>query len=75
MEYALELEGVSVAKSSAPAAGDIDGDGYTDLEEDLRAELDSPARSCAFPCNCIASGNQISHKLNVNTPEECGKLF
>jgi len=43
----------------------------SDLEEDLRAELDSPASSCEFPCNCIASGNQIAHKTNVKTPEDC----
>ena len=45
----------------------------SDLDLDLRAELDSPASSCEFPCNCIASGNQIGHKLNVNTPEACGE--
>ena len=45
----------------------------SDLDLNLRAELDSPASSCEFPCNCIASGNQIGHKLNVNTPEACGE--
>ena len=44
----------------------------SDLEEDLRAELDSPASSCDFSCNCIASGNQILFKLNVQTYEDCG---
>merc|ERR1719223_1104546 len=38
---------------------------------DLRAELDSPASSCEFPCNCIASGNQIANKLGIQTPEAC----
>lgn len=43
----------------------------SDLDMDLRAELDSPVQSCEFPCNCIASGNQIGHKLGVKTPTEC----
>jgi len=43
----------------------------SDLDMDLRAELDSPTSSCVFPCNCISSGNQIAHKLGVRTPEEC----
>lgn len=46
----------------------------SDLDMDLRAELDSPASSCEFPCNCIASGNQIAHKLYVDTPEACDKF-
>jgi len=43
----------------------------SDLDMDLRAELDSSASSCEFSCNCIASGNQIAHKLYVDTPEAC----
>ena len=45
----------------------------SDLDVDLRAELDSSASSCEFPCNCIASGNQIAHKLGVKTAAECGE--
>lgn len=43
----------------------------SDLDMDLRDELDSSASSCEFPCNCIASGNQIAHRLGVKTAAEC----
>merc|ERR1719282_1322254 len=43
----------------------------SDLDLDLRSELDSSPSSCEFPCNCIASGNQIAHKLGVKTASEC----
>ena len=46
----------------------------SDLDLDLRSELDSSPSSCEFPCNCIASGNQIAHKLGVKTAAECGEL-
>ena len=57
-------------KSESESEGESD---RTDFDEELRTELDSAPPSCIFPCNCIASGNQISYKLNVKTPEDCGK--